>query len=150
MRHAREDYNRFQDPAQKDASLLWVGCTPIAEDEPVFLIRAQDISAPDVVAFWAMLNHARGNHDIADIVDVWATEIKDWQILNAEKVKEADLPKRPSARNAEMIVGGGSFVSTVDSTSALTAGIIYTDASRIIVQTIATTLNSNENTVSGI
>lgn len=31
MRHAREDYNRIQDPAGK-----------IHEDEPVFLMRAQD------------------------------------------------------------------------------------------------------------
>lgn len=42
MKHAREDYNRFQDPALSDSSLLGKGGTPILKDEPVFLLRAQD------------------------------------------------------------------------------------------------------------
>jgi hypothetical protein len=42
MKHAREDYNRIQDPA---------GLIP--EDEPVFLLRGQDIFAPELVLAWA-------------------------------------------------------------------------------------------------
>lgn len=44
MIHAREDYNRIQDPA---------GLIP--EDEPVFLLRAQDQLACLAVAYYADL-----------------------------------------------------------------------------------------------
>lgn len=49
MKHALEKYNRIQDPEHL-----------IPEDEPVFLLRAQDISAAATVAYWAMLNDALG------------------------------------------------------------------------------------------
>jgi len=42
MIHARKDYNRIQDPAIDDPSLLGEGCSPIAKGEPVFLLRAND------------------------------------------------------------------------------------------------------------
>ena len=42
MIHAREDYNRIQDPALTQPELLTPGATPIREDEPVILFRAQD------------------------------------------------------------------------------------------------------------
>lgn len=42
MRHARDDYNRFQDPSGK-----------IPEDEPVFLLRGQDRIAWHVVKIYA-------------------------------------------------------------------------------------------------
>jgi hypothetical protein len=42
MKHARPDYDRLQDPA---------GLIP--EDEPVFLLRAQDVLAAGLVAEWA-------------------------------------------------------------------------------------------------
>jgi hypothetical protein len=44
MKHAREDYNRIQDPENL-----------IPADEPVFLLRAQDQTAALVVAYWAAL-----------------------------------------------------------------------------------------------
>ena len=47
MLHARDDYQRIQDPAGK-----------IPEDEPVFLVRAQDRTAPNTVQYWAGLNEA--------------------------------------------------------------------------------------------
>lgn len=53
MIHARPDYNRFQDPALNDPSLLGEGCSPIAEDEPVFLFRAKDRLFTDVLQFYA-------------------------------------------------------------------------------------------------
>lgn len=43
MKHARPDYNRIQDPA---------GLIP--EDEPVFLLRGQDVLAPSLVKDWAI------------------------------------------------------------------------------------------------
>jgi len=49
MLHARDDYNRMQDPA---------GLIPA--DEPVFLIRGQDIVGAYAVRAWADLNDKAG------------------------------------------------------------------------------------------
>ena len=49
MIHAREDYNRIQDPINE-----------IQSDEPVFLIRAQDVCAADTMRFWAALHLSKG------------------------------------------------------------------------------------------
>jgi hypothetical protein len=76
--HARDDYNRIQDPAGK-----------IPADEPVFLIRGQDIAGPDVVRYWALVNRAKGGDeslskaalDHADLMDAWPVK------------KLADVPK---------------------------------------------------------
>lgn len=45
MIHARQDYQRIQDPQSK-----------IPADEPVFLLRAQDKTAAAVVRYWIRLN----------------------------------------------------------------------------------------------
>lgn len=52
MIHARTDYNRIQDPAVQDPSLLSSGSSPIGEDEPVFLVRAKDAAFVDTVLAW--------------------------------------------------------------------------------------------------
>lgn len=49
MKHAREDYDRLQDPA---------GLIP--PDEPVFLIRGQDVLGPATVDQWAALAQLAG------------------------------------------------------------------------------------------
>lgn len=49
MIHARDDYNRIQDPAGK-----------IPDGEPVFLIRGQDLCGAATVRHWADLNEAAG------------------------------------------------------------------------------------------
>ena len=49
MKHARPDYDRIQDPAGK-----------IPADEPVFLLRAQDVTAAAIVREWADLNERLG------------------------------------------------------------------------------------------
>ena len=49
MLHPREDYARIQDPA---------GLIP--EDEPVFLMRAQDKVAAGIVRQWALANTQLG------------------------------------------------------------------------------------------
>lgn len=76
MRHAREDYNRIQDPSGK-----------IPDNEPVFILRGQDKYASQAVRFYAAL--AEDNkvdpklvsacRDMADWMDAW------------EKHKEPDL-----------------------------------------------------------
>jgi len=54
MKHARKDYDRIQDPDGK-----------IPEDEPVFIVRAQDICAGDTVRAWAALNDDIGGDPIS-------------------------------------------------------------------------------------
>lgn len=69
MLHAREDYNRIQDPEGK-----------IPFDEPVFLIRAQDVVGAEVVRYWARKAYAAGAsddivkraYDHANKMDVWS------------------------------------------------------------------------------
>lgn len=71
MKHAREDYDRIQDP---------LGLIP--DDEPVFLLRGQDLAAPEAVRYWAELAHRLGAPlefvtralDQADNMDRWAEE----------------------------------------------------------------------------
>ncbi len=53
MKHARTDYNRIVDTENK-----------IPEDEPVFLLRAQDVSAAATVRHWADLNDAGGGDPV--------------------------------------------------------------------------------------
>lgn len=70
MKHARDDYNaRIQDSASK-----------IPEDEPVFLLRAQDRTAARVVRYWASLQDERTDDEKkamervlwhADLMDAW-------------------------------------------------------------------------------
>lgn len=60
MIHARPDYNRIQDPAVENPDLISNGATPIAPDEPVFLLRAKDVTAAKIVRAWAHLNSELG------------------------------------------------------------------------------------------
>lgn len=76
MIHAREDYNRTQDLDNK-----------IPEDEPVFLLRAQDQVAADVVRIWAILHRSRGGGEaIASMAMDWALQMDEWPVK-----KPADL-----------------------------------------------------------
>lgn len=84
MIHARLDYNRIQDPAGK-----------IPDDEPVFLIRAQDLVAPAAVRYWA----ARANVVGADERIIKAALhqsvlMERWQREHGFKIP--DLPPAPS------------------------------------------------------
>lgn len=81
MKHAREDYNRIQDPEGK-----------IGEDEPVFILRAHDRIAPDVVDAWADLAEEEGaEKDIVDHARQHARDMRDWQEKHGSKIP--DLPK---------------------------------------------------------
>ena len=79
MIHAREDYNRIQDPEGK-----------IAEDEPVFMVRAKDILSKDVMRYWAA-RHIKegGDREMAQMVLDHANLAEEWQKKNGCKV--ADL-----------------------------------------------------------
>jgi hypothetical protein len=68
MKHARADYDRFQDP---------LGLIPI--DEPVFLIRGQDRIAWLAVLAWAGLNLVTGGEPLASRL-AWrhAWKMKRW------------------------------------------------------------------------
>lgn len=80
MRHARRDYDRFQDPEGK-----------IPEDEPVFLIRGQDVVAPGVLRYWADCAEAEGaEKEIIDAVRKHAELMEDWQDQVRSKVPDAE------------------------------------------------------------
>jgi len=69
MRHARLDYNRFQDPLNL-----------IPEDEPVFLLRGQDKFAPELLLRWAAkLRLDGGDVNMAELVEDHAQEMINWQ-----------------------------------------------------------------------
>ena len=76
MLHAREDYNRIQDPEGK-----------IPDDEPVFLLRGQDKLSHWTVKFWTLLN-VLANCDAKMTNMAWhhSRKMKAWQ-----PKKKADL-----------------------------------------------------------
>ena len=79
MKHAREDYDRIQDPA---------GLIP--EGEPVFLIRGQDVAGPETVLAWADLAEDHGaSSEIVEMARLQALRMKQWQDVAC---KVPDLP----------------------------------------------------------
>lgn len=80
MIHARKDYMHIQDQTGK-----------VAEDEPVFLLRAKDALAPEVVDFWAWRLEENGGDQVAiDAAREHANKMKEWQ-----KQNESKLPDTP-------------------------------------------------------
>ncbi len=78
MKFTREDYNkRIVDLEGK-----------IPEDEPVFLLRAQDKHAPDTLRFYANLLKADGNIEMAEELLAHARSMIVWQ--KSVKVKSPD------------------------------------------------------------
>lgn len=80
MIHARPDYNRIQDPAGK-----------IATDEPVFLLRANDVLSSDAVRFYAAIAKDSGLEEIAKMSHEWANQMDEWRERNG-KGKLPDIP----------------------------------------------------------
>jgi len=81
MIHLRRDYDRFQDPEGK-----------IPENEPVFIIRGQDFTAPDVIYYWGKVARAWGAspelcHRVAEFSDYVAR----WQQTYGCKVPDTDI-----------------------------------------------------------
>lgn len=80
MLHARADYAPIQDPR---------GLIP--EDEPVFLLRAQDVTAPDVVEYWVMkARQAGASNDIIDAAKGQVDAMREWQREHGMKIP--DMP----------------------------------------------------------
>ncbi len=80
MRHARKDYNRIQDPDHK-----------IPVTEPVFLLRGQDVLAPEILKSYShMLRHRYGDEEGAKQLEEHAQKMIAWQ--KNHKVKIPDLP----------------------------------------------------------
>ena len=78
MIHARKDYDRIQDPTGK-----------IAEDEPVFLLRAKDVLAPGILMKWATELVLRGgDKKMAKMVTDHAILMIDWQEKNGCKLPD--------------------------------------------------------------
>jgi hypothetical protein len=76
MIHARDDYNRIQDPENK-----------IPEQEPVFLIRGQDLIGWKLVELWADYAEVVGcSKDIIAKARLHARRMRNWP-----KKKVADI-----------------------------------------------------------
>ena len=80
MKHERSDYNRIQDPEHK-----------IPEDEPVFVLRAQDMLAPDTIDNWCnYADEAGADPAIIEAAIHQADAMRVWQICHGSKLP--DLP----------------------------------------------------------
>ena len=78
MKHARDDYNRIQDP-----ELL------IPKDEPVFLIRGQDLAGPATLYKYAELAKLAGaSTELVNKVRSHAKLMQDWQRDKARKIPD--------------------------------------------------------------
>jgi len=92
MIHARKDYNRIQDPALNDLSLLSEGSTPIAEDEPVFLVRASDQAFVATLEAWAKAhNEVAVERSMSAAVASHIELALEWQRNNRRKVADAPV-----------------------------------------------------------
>lgn len=81
MKHARKDYQRIQDPDGK-----------IPEDEPVFLIRGQDLAAPEALRAYAL--EASRNGASLELINATlrqALAMEKWQREVARKTP--DMPR---------------------------------------------------------
>jgi hypothetical protein len=80
MKHSRADYNRIQDPA---------GLIP--DCEPVFLLRAQDIHAPDTLRDYAsrVYNRGKGNASACHEIRMHAERMEAWQREHGSKIPDA-------------------------------------------------------------
>jgi len=78
MKHARQSQQHIQDPSGK-----------IPEDEPVFLLRAQDPAAAATVRSWAVLSAKLGcDSGMVALAYLQASKMDEWLIKKAV----ADMP----------------------------------------------------------
>lgn len=102
MKHARADYAAIQDPLRR-----------IPEDEPVFLIRGQDICGPTTVLCWANLAEKFGaSPEIVESAKLQAKLMDDWQ--KTIKVKVPDLASPPKFNVGDIV----KVVKLLDETSS--------------------------------
>lgn len=92
MIHARKDYDRIQDPAVNDESLLSDGSSPIKIDEPVFLIRAQDVCFESTVRAWMQFHSELGGDPFMS--EALANHLQlasEWQSRNGRQLADAPI-----------------------------------------------------------
>lgn len=89
MKHARPDYDgRFIDTGAHGRP-----DHKIPEDEPVLLVRGQDVCAPATARAWADENDARfGDAEMSRLVREHADAIEAWQ-RDTGRGKLADMPE---------------------------------------------------------
>lgn len=85
MKHARKDYDRIQDPQNI-----------IPKDEPVFLFRGQDVYAPLVLEFYALLVEQGKDPDLNVVMNTrnHAVTMRVWQ--HKIRKKQPDMPVEES------------------------------------------------------
>lgn len=88
MKHARPDYEgRFLDLGNPDRP-----DHKIPEDEPVLLVRGQDLAAPATARAWADENdRLGGDAEMSRLVREHADRINEWQ-QETGRYKLADMP----------------------------------------------------------
>lgn len=93
MLHARLDYqDRIIDMAEKFPDLFADCANCIQQEEPVFLLRANDRCAPAAVLAWAnFLETLGGDQVVVDHVRNWAKFMSDWRI-DHDNGKVPDAP----------------------------------------------------------
>ena len=97
MDHGRSDYNeRIQDSAtptsETDSEEGEKVPSHIGEDEPVFLLRAQDRAAPATIrAYVKNLKANNGNPLVIQSAEKQATAIEEWQEANPKAIHRASL-----------------------------------------------------------
>jgi predicted lipid carrier protein YhbT len=77
MRHARNDYNNLSQLDKK-----------IPQDEPVFLVRAQDKASADTLRFWARRNlELGGDIELSCLAESHALKMERWHIKKSADLK---------------------------------------------------------------
>ena len=88
MKHGRKDYNESIQDERIDG---------IPRDEPVFLLRGQDMNAGDTVRVWARLAEERGaDKDVIAAARNQACAMDEWP-----KEKVPDLPQEEKESDDE-------------------------------------------------
>lgn len=89
MIHARLDYEAIQPWPQKRPHTE----LNIPEDEPVFLLRAKDVTAPTTVRCWAKFAEVEGaDPELVGKVRAWADRMEDYAREHYNGGKRPDTP----------------------------------------------------------
>jgi hypothetical protein len=94
MIHARPDYERFQDPAL-DNPELYPGVSPIAQDEPVFVVRAKDKNMRDVLLHYLGLLSFEDKPDpvMQRAIIEHIRRVESWQTTYGSKTPDMPTPE---------------------------------------------------------
>jgi hypothetical protein len=81
---------RRRSPAGDDATPPALGFGLVGDDEPVFIVRGQDLAAPATIEAWAreaLLHGAQAS--VADQAGRWAERVREWQRLHGGRAPKA-------------------------------------------------------------